>query len=92
MQVVLTGVPVPTFPLLSHELRGCERWREERFPPPDIRSLLSSEQVQRIWGMGMSVPLTQTVRDCAVCVFAICFNGLRDSSAMSIQTKDMHRD
>lgn len=92
MQVVLTGVPVPTFPLLPHVLRGFERWEEERFPPPDIRSGLSSEQVQRIWGMGMATSLAQTVRDCAVCVFAFCFNGLLDSSVMSIQTKDVQSD
>lgn len=92
MQLVLTGVPVPAFPLLPHVLRVLERWEEDKFPPLDIRSGLSAEHVQRIWGMGMSASLLQTVRDCAVCVFAFCFNGLRDSSVMSIQAKDVRSD
>lgn len=89
MKVMLTGLSVPEYPLLPHVLRGYEKWEAENFPTPSVRSGLSCSIMQRIWGLGMSSYVPQTVRDCAACVFAFCFNGVRDSSVMSIRSSNV---
>ena len=50
-----------------------------------VRCGLSAAVLQRIWGLGMSTTSVSVLRDSAACVSAFCFNGLRESSVLSLQ-------
>ena len=49
-----------------------------------MRCGIGAEEVQRIWSLGLHTTQLAVLRDCAACVFAYAFNGLRDSSIMTI--------
>lgn len=84
MQQVTLGVSVPNYPLLKAVIRGYTKWEEANFPLREVRCGISASVVQRIWGMGMSTDSPALLRDAALCVFAYCMNGLRESSVLSI--------
>ena len=92
MQLVLTGEAVPSFPFVGHVLRAYRKWEEANHPAPDVRCGIPAEYVQRMWCLGMTTESLPTLRDCAVCVFAFCFNGLRESSVLSMQTAGVRID
>jgi hypothetical protein len=89
MHLMLVGTPVPPCPLLAHTLRAYERWEEEHFPALEVRLGISASTVQLVWTAGMCPDaVLSTVRDCTAVVLAFCL-GLRESSALSIQTTDV---
>lgn len=84
MQLVLTGEQVPPYPFLNHVIRAYKKWEEEQHPSEEIRCGIPADSVQAIWALGMQSTSSMEVRDCCACVFAYCFNGLRESSVMSL--------
>jgi len=90
MQLLLTGTPVPSYPMMVHVLRGYARWEEAKYPKQDVRCGVPASVVQRVWGLGMRSATTSVVRDAAMCVFAYCFNGLRESSVASLESRHVH--
>lgn len=84
MHLTLTGIAVPAFPYLDIVIRAYRKWEEGTFPQASVRCGLSADILQRIWALGMSSDDRDTVRECAACVFAFCFNGLRESTVMSV--------
>lgn len=89
MQLLLTGRAVPEIPLVTHILRAFKTWEEDQFPQARVRCGIPSTIMQRIWGLGIESDDIRVVRDCTACVFAFCFNGLLESSVMSILFEDV---
>lgn len=85
MQRTVTGDSMPDFPLVSHLLRAYGRWEEEKYPRRAVRCGIPASVVQQIWGLGMSTDDPNVLRDAAVCVFAYCMNGLRESSVLTVE-------
>ena len=86
MHTLITGESLPSFPFADLTLRAYRNWEEQYFPVEKVRCGLGAEKVQQIWALETTMNLPSTVRDCVVCVFAFCFNGLRESSVMSSET------
>lgn len=85
MQLTLTGVSVQSYPFVQHVLRAYKRWEEDKLPMSSVRCGISADSMQRIWGLGMSTTSIRMLRDTAACVLAFCFNGLRESSVLSLE-------
>lgn len=89
MQVILTGVPVPTYPFVAHVTRAYARWEEENYPQKEVRVGVSASVVQAIWGFGMQTGDPSKLRDAAMVMFAYCFNGLRESSVLTLRADNV---
>lgn len=83
------GLPVPSFPMVPLMIREYTKWEEEAQPLQDVRIGLSAEQMHKLWEMGMNATHKSIVRDAAMCLFAYCFNGLRESSVASMRVQDV---
>ena len=86
MNDLYVGQPVPHYPFLDAVVRGYAKWEEQNYPKDRVRCGISAEVALRVWNMGMSTPVLATLRDCTAVVFAYCFNGLRESSVMTLLT------
>lgn len=84
LQIAMTKVPVPDFPMVPHVMRGYARLEEANFPQDEVRCGISADIMMKVWALSMSSPTLSTIRDCAASVFSFCFNGLRESTVMSI--------
>ena len=51
-----------------------------------MRCRISAEVALRIWNLGMRTPVLATLRDFTAVVYAFCFNGLQESSVMTLLT------
>jgi hypothetical protein len=86
MNLMFVGTPVPLCHFLAHTLRAHERWEEEHLPALEVRLGVSASTVQLVWTAGMCPDaVISTVGDCTAVVLAFCL-GIRESSALSIQT------
>lgn len=87
MNLMLTEGAVPAYPFVALVIRSYRRWEEKKFPADMVSCGLYASQMEGIWALGMKSDFPHTVRDCAASVFVFCFNGLRESSVMSLLTK-----
>lgn len=92
MKLVLTGTPIPPYPFFSHVLRAYRNWEEENFPHGEVRFGVPVTYAQRIWALGMQSASAIEVRNFFACTFAYFFNGLRESSVISLRTLDVSLD
>jgi len=92
MQITLIGIEVPQYPFLQHVIRAYERWEEQNYPATEVRCGISATMIQAIWGLGMSTSSPSILRDCAMTLLSYCFNGLRESSVVSLQAQNVTVD
>lgn len=90
MQTLALGTPVPSFPFVWHVIRAYRRWEEHHYPAPEVRCGVSASLLQQIWGLGMKTSSVSLLRDAALCVFAYCLNGLRESSVVSLPAANVN--
>ena len=86
MQLLLTGTPVPPYPMMVHVLRGYRRWEEQNFPQQVVRCGIPASLLQRICHLGLTTDTQSLLRDSAMCVLSYVMNGLRESSVASLRT------
>lgn len=85
MHELYTGRAVPAYPFLESVTRAYGKWEEAKYPKDLVRCGVDAEKMLLIWNLGMMTPALSVLRDCAVCVFAYCLNGLRESSTMTLE-------
>lgn len=90
MHELYTGRAVPSYPFLESVIRAYGKWEEGNFPKELVRCGVDAQKMLMIWNLGMQTPLLSILRDCAVCVFAYCLNGLRESSTMTLEASKVH--
>lgn len=86
MHDLYTGRPLPSFPFLDSVIRAYGKWEESKYPRELVRCGMDAQKMLMIWNLGMRTPVLNMLRDCAVCVFSYCLNGLRESSTMTMET------
>lgn len=90
MHELYTGRPVPTYPFVDVVIRAYGKWEEQQYPKESVRCGIDATIMLRVWNLGMHTPSLYMLRDCAVCVFTYCMNGLRESSTMSMEAVKVH--
>lgn len=83
------GVPLENFPFVDVVVRAYRKWEEENYPQHEVRVGVSAETMLAVYQLGMESVDLRTVRDCAALTFAYCFNGLRESSTMSLKESNV---
>ena len=92
MHELYTGRAVPVFPFLESVIRAYGKWEEAEYPKDLVRCGVDAEKMLRIWNLGMQAPTLGVLRDCAVCVFSYCLNGMRESSTMTLEASKVRAE
>lgn len=90
MHELYVGRAVPHYPFVDVVVRAYGKWEEQHFPKDTVRCGVDATSALRIWSLGMRTSSLSVLRDCAASVFAYCFNGLRESSTMSMESQKVN--
>lgn len=83
MQMMYVGDELPAFRFLKHVLRSYAQWEEEGFRI-GRQMWIGSDGSSEIWQLGMDTNKVSFLRVCELVVFAYSFNGVRESSFLSL--------
>lgn len=84
MHKLYVGQPSPALPFLDVVLRAYKKWEEYKFPAAEVWCGVTADIMQKVWHHGMHTDHLKTLRDCSMLAFTFCFNGLRESSVLSL--------
>ena len=90
MHELYTGRQLSSFPFLDSVIRAYGKWKEANYPRDLVRCGVDTQKMLMIWNFGMRTPVLSVLRDCVVCVFSYCLNGLRGSSTMTLEASKVH--
>lgn len=86
MHQLVTGQSVPKLPFVDIVQRAYGKWEEEHFAREEVRCGVPATAMMEVYELGMRATDLRKLRDCAELIFAYLFNGLRESSTMSLET------